>query len=199
MSRIAAVVITSSLASFVASPAFAGTPTAPSASAIPAPSASSVGAPVSDSDGPRSPRTALALSIGTTLAGGAALLAGVETDNDALGWTGAALVFAGPSTGHVYSHHYLTRGLGVRTAGVAIAVLGFSYAVDDCEGCDAQELGLTLIGVGAAAYAAGTIDDVLTAPGAARRYNRAHHAITDLSVAPVVSPHHTGFAVSGRF
>ena len=155
----------------------------------------------SDAATPYDPNLAFGLSLGVTLAGAGAMAIGARQSNDTLGMIGAAGVFLGPSTGHWYSHHYLTRGLGVRTLGVAAAFGGVVAALEACPiysdaPCEDSVAGETLLILGGAAYLAGTIDDIVTAAGAARRRNR---LIKSVTIAPVVAPHQTGFAIAGTF
>lgn len=150
---------------------------------------------------PYNPNVALGLSLGVTLAGAGAFWVGVGEHSDTLGMLGAAGVFLGPSTGHWYSHHYLTRGLGVRSLGVAAAFAGVVASLDACplfseEQCKDSVAGETLMILGGAAYVAGTIDDIVTAPGEARRRNG---RIKNLSIAPVITSRQAGFAIAGSF
>lgn len=184
MSRIVALALTASLFAAVSSPAHAGTVDL-------------------DDDGPRSANTALGLSLGTTLAGAGTMLIAAREGHDQLATLGAAVTALGPSAGHWYSGHYFTRGMGVRTAGAAVAFAGFAVALDACpilgDHCDSSPLGVGLLVVGSAAYVAGSVDDIVTAPAAARRYNREHSGVVDVAIAPVVTPHQAGLSVSGRF
>jgi hypothetical protein len=154
-------------------------------------------------EGPYSPSVALGLSLGVTAAGVGTLVFASQTQNDSLGAVGMAATFFGPSTGHWYAHQYLTRGLGVRGLGAVTAFGGLVAALEACpifaeEGqCHDTTVGETLMLVGAGAYVVGTIDDIVTAPGAAYRANRA--LIQDVAIVPTLTPHQAGFAVSGRF
>jgi hypothetical protein len=104
-----------------------------------------------------------------------------------------------PTIGHWYAHRSFTRGLGLRLAGTAAMAIGFRLVVaceEDCPAGYANLVALLLFG-GAAIHIAGTIDDVVTARGAARRYNAQQKRI----VVPVVNPAtgSFGLAFSGRF
>ena len=63
--------------------------------------------------------------------------------------------------------------------------------------CEESPVGPTIAVLGVAAYAAGTIDDILTAPGRAARMNRA--AATRVTLAPQLAPGRAGVAVVGTF
>jgi hypothetical protein len=148
------------------------------------------------------PNVALALSLGTTLAGYGALAAGAVSDNDALAMVGAMGAGLGPSLGHWYSGHVLSRGLGLRVLGVASGIAGAWLLVSRCpifkdEGqppCEEETLAITLGVAGAGLFVAGTLDDIFTAPGEARRRNQRR-----IAVAPLVTPDQAGLAVMGSF
>ncbi|MCE9578826.1 MAG: hypothetical protein K8W52_37220 [Deltaproteobacteria bacterium] len=154
-----------------------------------------------DAATPYNPNVALGLSLGVTLAGAGAMVIGAQQNNETLGMVGVTGVFLGPSAGHWYSHHYLTRGLGVRSLGVAAAFAGVVASLEACplfsdEPCKDSVAGETLLILGGAAYVAGTIDDIVTAPGEARRRNG---LIKNLTIAPVVTSRQAGFSIAGSF
>lgn len=155
-----------------------------------------------------SPTTALGLSIGVTLAGFA--LGGIGAsldDNDAPAEVSAGLIVAGaaaaalgPSVGHWYAGDLWSRGLATRLVGATAALGGFALLIDAslCEDCAADhgDLGAVVFGLGVTAIVVGTIDDIVTAPGAARRHNAAGRRVT---VTPTLSPRQAGLAVAGTF
>lgn len=157
-----------------------------------------------------SPDVALGLSIGVTVAGvGLVALGGAAIDDiDAPSEAAAGLIVAGvaaaavgPTTGHWYAHDAWTRGLATRLGGAAAIAAGFGMMDtmcddrDPCGGVD-DTVGTALFALGVTAIVVGTIDDIVTAPGAARRHNAAQRRVT---VAPMVSPQQAGLAVAGTF
>jgi hypothetical protein len=147
------------------------------------------------------PDTALGLSLGGTVASWAMLIVGSKYDNAALGTTGALGTLLAPSFGHWYAHDGLTRGLGLRLLGLGAGAVGLSMALDhlfdDSESAHADDgtiAALMIAGIGL--YAAGTIDDIATAPSAAHRYNARFEV---MGVVPTMSQHGGGFALAGRF
>jgi hypothetical protein len=80
-----------------------------------------------------------------------------------------------PLLGELYSHKFLSAGLGLRIAGAAVFGIG---TIKFC-GIDANEYGCnaqnnTLLAVGAIMYGSGMLCDIAIAKGAARRYNGEH-------------------------
>lgn len=148
---------------------------------------------------------AFGLSFGAAVASWTVLGAGISMEQHSS--QGAPYVFGigvlstmfAPTIGHWYAHRSVTRGLGLRLAGTAAVAIGFRLAVaceEDCPAGYSAVLALLLFG-GAGLHIAGTIDDVVTAPRAARRYNAQHDRI----LVPVVNPAtgSFGLAFSGRF
>ncbi|MBL8623286.1 MAG: hypothetical protein JNK64_18385 [Myxococcales bacterium] len=173
------------------------------------PPAAPVAAPAPTDAAEVSPNTALGLSVGVTLAGvGLVGLGWNALDSAAstgpvpevLLGAGVAAVGLGPTVGHWYAGRVMTRGLATRLAGTA-AVLGGAAlliadsACDDCERPDVSA-GDLLMGLGVAAIVVGTVDDIVSAPGAARRTNAAQRRVT---VTPTISPRQAGLAVAGTF
>jgi len=149
---------------------------------------------------------ALALSVaGTVGSWGLLLGAGYiaqdsEEAAELLATTGALGVMFGPGFGHWYAGKFATRGLGLRAAGLASAVLGVGVALAECplfseEECD-PSVGTTLLIVGAGLFIGGTIDDIVTAPSRARRRNQRFESV---GIAPVLTSRSAGFALGGRF
>jgi hypothetical protein len=160
----------------------------------------------------RSERVAVALSAGATAAswgltiGAGFIGAGDPEASDralqvraGLMLTGMAGALIGPGLGHWYGGEgILTRGLALRAGGGAIALLGTAIAFDQCPLTSASEsctptASLAIVAAGIALVAAGTIDDIVTAPRSARRHNRR------LELAPVATHRSAGLALGGRF
>lgn len=150
---------------------------------------------------------ALGLSLGGTVASWALVLAASSMDNgsggsaQALGTAGALGTLFAPSFGHWYAHSYGTRGLALRGAGVGAAFIGALVAFSECpifsgDQCHESGIGPALLIAGAGLYLGGTIDDIVTAPGTARRYN---HRFENISIVPVLRRDSDGVAVMGRF
>lgn len=146
------------------------------------------------------PGLALALSVGGTVVGYAAMYASVDQGAPWLAGVGAGLAVIGPSAGHWYTGHYFTRGLGARVIGAAALAGGAALYPDDCgadrfdEPCPDSPGAVALIITGVVLVIAGTVDDVVTAPGEARRRNR-----RAVAFAPIVAPDRTGVALVGTF
>ncbi|HEY0482731.1 MAG TPA: hypothetical protein VGD37_34655 [Kofleriaceae bacterium] len=145
--------------------------------------------------------TALWLSLGGTAMSWTILIAGLKADdgNPAAGRIaeiGAFGTLFAPTLGHWYAREIGTRGLGLRLAGVgalmfgAILVLGCE---DEC-GSSGPAAGALLLGAGL--YVAGTIDDIATAPSAARRYNQ---RFSGLAIVPMVRRDAAGVVLGARF
>lgn len=159
-------------------------------------------------EGEVSPEVALALSLGGTVASYGAIGLAVATRSGDLGTVGMVGTFIAPSFGHWYSGKYVTRGGVLRVVGFATLIVG---ALADNEGCslfysghgdpepaDCGEdfrttKGTVLILAGLAMFAGGTVDDIVTAPGRARRHN------DSLRVQPIVRADGGGLAIAGAF
>jgi hypothetical protein len=148
---------------------------------------------------------AFGLSFGAAVASWTVLGAGISMEQH--NSPGASYVFGigvlstmfAPTVGHWYAHRSVTRGLGLRLTGTIAVAIGLRLAQaceDECPDGYSALLALLLFG-GAGLHIAGTIDDVVTAPGAARRYNAQHDRI----LVPVVNPatRSFGLAFTGRF
>lgn len=159
-------------------------------------------APHSDVPDPHSPAVALGLSLGTTAAGYLAYYGMVETQRPELGWPAVAGIALGPSAGHWYVGDLWSRGLGVRMAGAATAAVGVALALDSCplfEDCEESTASQVVLALGAAAFLAGTVDDIVTAPLEAKQRNAAARKRLELAVAPRVTGKDVGLVVAGRF
>jgi hypothetical protein len=140
---------------------------------------------------------ALGLSLGGTVASYALLIVGGATDNPTAGMVGAIGTLFAPSLGHWYSHHYFSRGMGLRLAGIGTEFVGIAMALGsiDSETDNGDGAALVML-AGAGLYIAGTVDDIATAPSAARDYN---HRFQDVHLVPVMNPHGGGMGLIGRF
>jgi hypothetical protein len=149
--------------------------------------------------------TALWLSLGGTIASWAMVAAASRFDGDdgaPLGWAGILGTYLAPTLGHWYAGSALSRGLGIRTVGLATMFVGLvkslNGCIDDFDGggsCNDENGPLILLG-GLAIYVGGTIDDIFHAPGKVRKRNA---RIQGLGLAPLAAPHTTGLALGGRF
>jgi hypothetical protein len=199
------------IATFVIASILAGVPggageaaaqpgTAASPPAVPtAPPAVPTAPPVA---GERSEGVALGLSLGGTIATWGLLLAvtvGERGDlGSALGYL--AGTYLAPTVGHWYAGSIVSRGLGVRTLGMAAMIAGYLQGeVGRCDGCD-EDLTL-LFWSGLTIYAAGTIDDIISAPRKVRRHNRrlAARSAPGFAIAPIATQHSAGLAIGGCF
>ena len=147
--------------------------------------------------------TALLLSLGGTAASWTLVGVAVAMDNNGnrtaanIGALGLVGTFFAPSFGHWYARSFLSRGLGLRAAGVSTELLAFMVlVVEGVTGQDNSRLAEGIAIAGAALYVAGTIDDIVTAPGSARRYNQRFQYLT---VAPMIRPDAGGVMLTGRF
>lgn len=152
------------------------------------------------SEGPRDPATAGLLSGGITFGGALVVAMAIDRDSPALGALGGAGLALGPSAGHWYAGAPYNPGLGVRVAGLAVAGLGAAMVHDgeDVDGsCDSGRCrtGRALLVAAPLMVLGGTVYEIVTAPRAARDYNRRH----GLGVAPVPVVDGFGLAIAGRF
>ncbi len=191
-------IVTGSILCLLATRASAQPYTPPAAPAEPPPAPVQPGAPKSET-------TALLLSLGGTLLPvGLAIGAASSTDSPrTYSWLAVSTVVSatfGPSIGHWYAGKGATRGLGLRLAGGATALLGVGLALAECpisfsgDPCE-PGLGIVLLAIGGAVFVGGMVDDVVTAPRRVWRYNQER----GFGVAPVVTPSSTGLALGGRF
>jgi hypothetical protein len=152
-----------------------------------------------------SERMAFWLSFGATAASWTAVGAGISmTQHDSqgsqyvLGMGMLGAMFA-PTIGHWYARRTVTRGLGLRLGGTVAVAIGVGLAVvceEECGDGYSAALALLLYG-GTAMFIAGTIDDVATAPRAARSYNANRRRV----IVPVVNLDTGSFslAFAGQF
>jgi hypothetical protein len=114
-----------------------------------------------------------------------------------IGTIGVLGTLFAPSAGHWYARSFLTRGLGLRVAGVTATFLGLamvSQCDDECSDL-AEVAGVLAVG-GAGLYIGGTIDDIAAAPGKVLRYNQRFQS---LAVAPMIRGDSSGLMIVGRF
>lgn len=140
--------------------------------------------------------TAYFLTAGTMAAAGAIGALGEETTNRRLrntaGVIGVTGIVLGPSMGHFYLGRSFTTGLGLRLGSMGVVA---ALAVADPQ---LEHAGTVAGLVGAVGmFATGALLDLVTLPGAVRRYNREHR----LHLAPLVTPsgNATGLALGGTF
>lgn len=203
-SRLACVAATAAVMLATAGRGEAQPGAAPAQQPAPTPAA----APMSDA---KSPGTALALSLGGTIAS-YTLLALSDDDSDGgddntlMGTAGALGIWLAPSLGHWYAGETWTRGLSWRLGGTAAMFTGVIWALT-CYGDDGEDdsddddcIGAwVLLAGGAGAFVGGTVHDISTAPAAARRANERRRAELQFTVAPTLGHNRAGFAVGGRF
>jgi hypothetical protein len=151
----------------------------------------------------KSPGTALALSLGGTVAAYALAGLGGASESGPLGAAGSLGIWLAPSLGHWYAGRGWTPGLKWRLGGAGAAVIGMMWFFTDCigDGCNEDfHPGLFMMLGGGGAFVGGTIHDIATAPEAARQYNlRAAGRVQGLSVRPTVGAGRAGLALGGRF
>jgi hypothetical protein len=177
--------------------------TAPGAWQPPPPPPPTVSGPIA---GEKSASVALTLSLGGTVGSYVLAVAGGELQNEGLSTVGALGIFVAPTFGHWYAGKAWSDGLTMRLAGTGAMVVGAIILLGDCgfEGdCDDGDVvgGAILIYGGAAAFVAGGIYDIATAPGQARKYNARlrERAARGWALAPSVSRDRAGLVFSGRF
>lgn len=150
----------------------------------------------------KDPNMALALSLGGTLGSLALISLGDATENETLGTAGALGIWLAPSFGHWYAGQGWTTGLKWRLAGTAAATAGIMwFAVECIPGCDdGAHPGLLLAIGGGVAFVGGVVNDIATAPRAAREHNaRIEGWLRDVTVRPTFGSGRAGLAVGGRF
>lgn len=147
--------------------------------------------------------TAVWLSLGGTAASWTLVAVASKMDQGAgsnagrIGTIGALGTLFAPSFGHWYARSFLTRGLGLRVAGVTATFLGLSILLSQCDDeCSNAGLAAALMLGGAGLYVGGTIDDIAAAPGKVRRYNQ---RFQDVAVVPMIRGDSSGLMIAGRF
>ena len=112
---------------------------------------------------------------------------------------GALATLVTPSFGEWYAHDYVTLGLGMRLAGLALVGLGSARVCgvdvneypDDC-----STLSPPLVVAGAALYVGGVVRDLAHARTVAREYDHAHARV---AVVPLAAARTAGLAIAGTF
>jgi hypothetical protein len=133
-----------------------------------------------------SPGTALALSLGGTLASYGLIIASMDRYGDeyeAMALVGGIGTFVAPSFGHWYEGTILTRGLGFRALGAGTFVTAAMVALSECplfseQECNESPAAPILAIAGAAMWVGGTVDDIIQAPRRARRHNARLRGVT---------------------
>jgi hypothetical protein len=157
------------------------------------------------SGGPKSETAALALSLGGTALSYGLMIAAADRedgDGETLGTIGVIGAVFAPSFGHWYAGKVLTRGLGLRAAGLSVALIAAVWAFSECpifsseEDCNQTAApGILALG-GVGLFVGGTIDDIVTAPRRVRDHNR---AIESFAVVPMIRHGGGTVSLSGRF
>ena len=154
----------------------------------------------------RTPATAGLISVGTPLAGVGMTLGcwsaivdgsgGDHTGAKACVAVGIATTFAGATLGHVYAGEIWSSGLAVKLIGVGLLGVGALEATAVHQSGEVAP-GAPLIVGGIATILVGSVIEMVSAPGAARRHNRRlrERAI----VVPTASADGAGVALAGRF
>ena len=161
-------------------------------------------APVEGASGSyKSPGTALALSLGGTVASLGLVAAAGASENSTLSTVGSIGFWVAPSFGHWYVGKGWTTGLKYRLAGAGAATLGLMwFAVDCIPGCNNDFHPALFVAIGGGvSFVGGMVHDIATAPGAARAHNARIDAgrIQDVTVRPSFGNGHAGLALGGRF
>lgn len=158
---------------------------------------------------------ALGGSLVTTGLGLGVMIAGIGSDNGALGLVGFSAALIGPSFGHFYAGEY-GRGLvhtGVRAGAAVMTVAGFWWSVDgfiDCLfssgdeiGCNANPTAPLLLAGGLVLGTGSIVYGIYDAPKAAHRHNaRARARQFSIMPAPITGPERStgvGLRLGGQF
>jgi hypothetical protein len=155
-------------------------------------------------DGPKSPDTALMLSLGGTATSAVLFLGGASSNDGGLMMAGLATSLVTPSLGEWYAGKGLTTGMGIRAVSAAAELAGIAEAfscIDAEDTCSNNNgaAGVLIFG-GLIGYAAGTIYDIADAPRTARAYNRAHSYTVTPTVMRTPSGNTTmGVGIGGTF
>ncbi|HEY4240557.1 MAG TPA: hypothetical protein VGM88_12115 [Kofleriaceae bacterium] len=152
----------------------------------------------------KSRTAALSASLVGTITGGAMSVEGLAVTGFNPSRSGTALLLAplvlGPSAGHFYAHDLSTfLWLAVRAGGAALLVRSTNACNDLAISgpCDENhDDRRALLDAGLGLLALGIVGDIVTAPGAADRYNESHHQMT---VAPIIVPSGGGLGLVGSW
>jgi len=153
--------------------------------------------------GEKSESTALALSLGGTIASIGLMAIGESQNNDDLGAIGGIGVWVAPSFGHWYSGKLWTNGMTLRLAGAGAVVVGAVMligCIDSENSCEDGPAVVLFVG-GAGAFVAGGVYDIVTAPRSAREHNESLRlrAAGGWAITPVVTHDRAGLVFGGRF
>jgi hypothetical protein len=151
--------------------------------------------------------TALALSLGGTLASYGLLVGAAHTEGgegyEAMATVGSLGTFFAPSFGHWYAGAIGTRGMAMRAGGAATAMVAIVWAFEQCplfageDECNETPGPALLAIVGAGLWVGGTIDDIVQAPRRVRRHNA---RLRELTIAPLATRDGGGgLVLAGRF
>ena len=166
--------------------------------------------------GPKRRQTASLLAGVGTGASGALIIASFLTAprygevNEAVFYTGAGSSLITPSLGHFYAGEYLTWGMAVRAASVALGVYAIAGQTETVActsastvGSQCQQItsnGIAILIVAGVGYIGGAAYDVLDAPDAVDRWNRKHGiALTPTAMRDVAGAPVAGLALRGTF
>ncbi|MBV8758495.1 MAG: hypothetical protein JO257_14515 [Deltaproteobacteria bacterium] len=144
---------------------------------------------------PKSPATAVWMSLGVT-AGGLGLAAlGGNLRVPAISTAGSLAFVIGPTTGHIYAGHTANAGLAARGIGALAGFVGAILIVSCIDGCSNNngDLGAGLFIGGGLLYVGGAIYEIADSADAVHRYNREHGFEAN------VVPTGNGVALVGRF
>jgi hypothetical protein len=150
----------------------------------------------------KNPNTALALSLGGTLATFALIGVGGASENGVMSSLGSVGLWIAPSFGHWYVGKGWTPGLKWRLAGAGAIAAGIMWVAVDCIGssCNDAHPGMFLAVGGGLSFVGGMVHDVATAPSAAREHNaRLEGRFQNVTVRPTFGSGRAGLALSGRF
>jgi pimeloyl-ACP methyl ester carboxylesterase len=161
----------------------------------------------------KTPATAMALSIGTTLAGTAAILA--SDGNETVILLGAGAMYVGPSTGHWYAGRVGTIGLVSRAAGAVLIYKGFGlldqqgydclgYTDAECREAEARwdreaKRGGVMFYSGLALWIGSSVFDVVMAGHAANAWNREHNLVVTPTMMPAAGGRAPGVSLQLTF
>jgi len=132
----------------------------------------------------RSRATALALSLGGTMASVGLMVGGTQLDatqgvGEAMELLGGMSLLVTPSLGEWYVDEHFTFGLKIRLAGFGLATVGGALLASDLQkfscwfgtSCKYETLSEVLLVGGAAVFLAGAAYDIATAPRATARHD----------------------------
>jgi hypothetical protein len=159
---------------------------------------------------PKKRGDALALSIAGTAGAVGLITLGITGHSDGAVVIGGVTSLVTPAFGEWYAGEYWTRGMTIRTlsaVGLVVSAPAWmcDYNTDGAEPTFCQshrDLRKPIIGFWIGAYAAGALYDILDAPRAAGRYNRAHAPPIIITPTVVGAPSGSlqyGVSVAGAF